>query len=296
MLRVGLVGIGDIARKAYLPVLAARSDIELHLCTRNPVVLAEVGDAYRVPGRHGDLDALLGTGVDAAFVQAATAAHPVLVERLLAAGVHVYVDKPLADTYAAAERLAELARRSGRSLLVGFNRRYAPAYAALRELPRDVLLMQKNRSGLPDDPRRVVFDDFIHVVDTLRFLAPAEAARVDVGTRVIDGLLHHVVLHLSGSGWSAFGVMNRVGGSAEEVVEAMGAGSKRVVRNLADVTDHRGSEVLTRRGDWTPVARQRGIEQICEHFLTAVEGGRLLDAEDALRTHALCERIVAGAS
>ena len=141
----------------------------------------------------------------------------------------------------------------------------------------------------------MVFDDFIHVVDTLRFLAPGEAAHVDIRTRVVDGLLHHVVLQLSGGGWTALGVMNRVSGSAEEVVEAMGDGGKRVVRNLAEVVDHRDSEVLTRRGDWTPVARQRGIEQICDLFLSAVRDGRVLDAEDALRTHALCERIVAAA-
>ena len=104
-MRVGVVGLGAIARKAYLPVLATRPDLELHLCTRNTATLAEVGDAYRVPHRHVDLDGLLAAGVDAAFVHAATVAHPALVERLLAAGVHVYVDKPLADTYADAEWL-----------------------------------------------------------------------------------------------------------------------------------------------------------------------------------------------
>src|SRR6266545_1744815 len=124
MLRVALVGIGDIARKAYLPVLALRADVEVHLCTRSSATLAEMGDAYRIPHRYRDLDALLRAGVDAAFVHAATAAHPHLVERLLTAGAHVYVDKPLADTYSAAERLGEIARQRGRTLFVGFNRRH----------------------------------------------------------------------------------------------------------------------------------------------------------------------------
>jgi virulence factor len=48
--------------------------------------------------------------VDAAFVHAATAAHPEVVARLLEAGVPVYVDKPLADSYPEAERLVGLAR------------------------------------------------------------------------------------------------------------------------------------------------------------------------------------------
>ena len=49
--------------------------------------------------------------------------------------VHVLVDKPLA---------------------VGFNRRFAPAYAPLALLDRSVVLMQKNRVGIPDEPHRVV--------------------------------------------------------------------------------------------------------------------------------------------
>ena len=89
------------------------------------------------------------------------------------------VDKPLAAT-SRRPALVELAEARDRSLAVGFNRRYAPPYAALADLPRTVVLMQKNRVGQPDAPRRLVFDDFIHVVDTLRFLLPADEEVVDV--------------------------------------------------------------------------------------------------------------------
>jgi virulence factor len=292
MLRVAMIGLGSIATKAYLPVLAARADLRLHLCTRDPAALARVGDAHRLPDRHSDLDGLLAAGVDAAFVHAATAAHPRIVARLLEAGVHVYVDKPLADSYPEAERLAGLARSAERTLFVGFNRRYAPAYAALRDLPRELILMQKHRTGLPAAPRSVVFDDFIHVADTVRFLAPGEPTDVVIRTGVHDGLLHQVVLQLAGPGWTAIGAMHRVSGSIEEVVEVAGGGRKRLVRDLAEVVDHVGAPVQTRRGDWTPVADQRGFTAICDAFLDAVREGWVLDAEDALRTHELCERIV----
>jgi virulence factor len=49
---------------------------------------------------------------------------------------------------------------------------------------------------------------------------------------------------------------------------------------------------VRRRGDWVPVARQRGIEQITLAFLAAVREGRPLDGRDALLTHELCERVV----
>ncbi|MBO8195947.1 Gfo/Idh/MocA family oxidoreductase [Streptomyces oryzae] len=293
-MRIGVIGLGDIAKKAYLPVLMAQPGLEPHLVTRNPATLAAVGDAYRVPGahRHTGLDGLLAARPDAAFVHAATSAHPELVHRLLEAGVPTFVDKPLAYELAVSRGLVELAERRSTSLAVGFNRRYAPGYAQCLEHPRDLILLQKHRVGLPEEPRRMVLDDFIHVVDTLRFLAPGEADHIDVRAGVRDGLLHHVVLQLAGEGFTALGVMNRLSGSAEEILEVSGQDTKREVRDLAQIVDHKGQPSVRRRGDWVPVARQRGIEQCVLAFLDAVREGRTLSARDALRTHELCERVV----
>ncbi len=296
-MKIGVIGLGDIAQKAYLPLLASQPGFEPHLVTRTPAVLEAAGAAHRIPvaHRHSDVESLLAVRPDAAFVHAATAAHPEIVSRLLDAGVATYVDKPLAYRLEEAERLVGLAAEGGVSLAVGFNRRYAPAYAQCLEHPRDLILMQKHRLGLPEEPRRMVYDDFIHVVDTLRFLVPGSVDHVDVRTRVRDGLLHHAVLQLSGDGFTAVGAMNRLSGSAEEVLEVSGQDSKREVRNIADVVDHKGQPSVRRRGDWVPVVRQRGIEQIVLRFLEAVREGEVLSAQDALRTHELCERVVKSA-
>ncbi|MEU7280094.1 Gfo/Idh/MocA family oxidoreductase [Streptomyces sp. NPDC045431] len=293
-MKIGCIGLGDIARKAYLPVLATRPGLELHLQTRTPATLADVAEAYHVPAdrRHTDLDSLLAAGIDAAFVHAPTDVHAEIVTRLLEAGVPTYVDKPLAYEIEDSRRLVELAERRGVSLAVGFNRRYAPGYAQCADHPRDLILLQKNRVGLPEDPRTLVLDDFIHVVDTLRFLLPGPADHIDVRARIRDGLMHHVVLQLSGEGFTAIGVMNRMSGSTEEILEVSGQDTKRQVLNLADVVDHKGQPTVRRRGDWVPVARQRGIEQVVGAFLDAVAAGKTLSAQDALRTHELCERVV----
>ncbi|GAA2393169.1 Gfo/Idh/MocA family oxidoreductase [Streptomyces glaucosporus] len=293
-MKVGVIGLGDIAQKAYLPVLATRPGVELHLHTRTRATLDRTADAHRVPAgqRHADLDALIAAGPDAAFVHAPTTEHPRIVARLLEAGVPTYVDKPLAYDLAEAERLVRLAGERRVALAVGFNRRHAPGYVQCLEHPRHLILMQKNRVGLAADPRVAVYDDFIHVVDTLRFLLPGPADHVDVRSRVRGGLLHHVVLQMSGDGFTAVGTMNRMSGSAEEILEVAGEDTKRQVFNLAEIVDHKGQPSIRRRGDWVPVARQRGIEQGVTAFLDAVRAGKCLDAEDALRTHELCERIV----
>ncbi|MBZ4017397.1 Gfo/Idh/MocA family protein [Streptomyces purpurogeneiscleroticus] len=293
-MKVGCIGLGDIARKAYLPVLGTQPGVELHVQTRTPATLDRVADSLHLPApqRHADLDSLLGAGLDAAFVHAPTVAHPEIVGRLIEAGVPTYVDKPISYHYAESERLVRRAADRGVSLAVGFNRRYAPGYAQCLEHPRELILLQKNRVGLPEDPRTLVLDDFIHVVDTLRFLAPGTVEDVHVRARVRDGLLHHVVLHLSGDGFSAIGTMNRLSGSAEEILDVSGQDTKRQVINLSEVIDHKGQPSVRRRGDWVPVARQRGIEQAALAFLDAVRAGTLLTAEDALHTHELCERVL----
>ncbi|MEU4468245.1 Gfo/Idh/MocA family oxidoreductase [Streptomyces sp. NPDC024017] len=293
-MKVGCIGLGDIAQKAYLPVLAFQPGVELHLQTRTPATLDRVGEGLHIPPerRHTTLDSLLAADLDAAFVHAPTLVHPEIVTRLLEAGVATYVDKPLAYELEDSARLVALAEERDVSLAVGFNRRYAPGYTQCADHPRELILMQKNRIGLPEEPRSMILDDFIHVVDTLRFLVPGEVDDVTVRARVQNGLLHHLVLQLAGDGFTALGLMNRLSGSAEEILEVSGQDTKRQVVNLAEVVDHKGQPTVRRRGDWVPVARQRGIEQAVLAFLDAVRAGRVLSARDALETHELCERVV----
>lgn len=297
-LRVGVVGLGDIAQKAYLPVLTARDDLDLRLMTRDVERLAQVSNRYGVPAATTRLDDLIADGIDAAFVHASTSAHVEIVERLLTAGVPVLVDKPLASTCAEAARMVELAERSGVSLAVGFNRRFAPAYASLAGLDPAVVLMEKNRPALPGEPRRLVFDDFIHVVDTVRFLMPqclgqGTPEQVSMWCSVADGLLTTVTLALRVGGATGIGVMHRVSGAEEETVQVLGDGFKHRVVDLAETWHAEdGSLRLTGRDSWTPVPTVRGFAAMCDAFLAAVRSGQVLSARDALATHEICEQVV----
>ncbi|MBW6528740.1 Gfo/Idh/MocA family oxidoreductase [Sphingomonas sp. RHCKR7] len=292
-MRVLMVGLGDIARKAYLPVLSSRGDVELHVATRDPAVRAQVARDHRLTHHHASLDAALAASrFDAAFVHAATPAHPELVAALLERGVPTFVDKPLADTLAAAQALVETAVRRGTPLAVGFNRRFAPDYAALRGRGASLITLEKHRHRQPDRARRVVFDDFIHVVDTLLFLAPAPVQRQLIVTQVAGGLLHAITLTLAGEGFSAVGTMHRDSGLDEERLDVIGAGERHSVLDLAERVDSAGTQVRRRRGDWTAVARQRGFDAMCDDFLAAARERRPTDAAAILRTHALCEEIV----
>lgn len=295
-MRIAVVGLGNIAQRAYLPILTALPDIELVLCSRDRARLSQLAARYRIRESTMALSDLGSMRIDAAFVHAATEAHEDIVSFLLAQGIPVYVDKPLAYDLEGASRLVALSESTRRLLMVGFNRRYAPMYRALAEQPdRRVVLFQKNRRPSADTPRRVIFDDFVHVVDTLRFLSPGPVRDVKVDGYVHGGKLYHVLLRLGGPAFQLVGSMNRDSGANEEVLEVMAPGNKWTVRGVVETTHcHGGTESVTRFDDWDGVLQRRGFPQIVSRFLDSVRGGYdgSAEAQDALQTHALCEQIV----
>jgi virulence factor len=295
-MRIAMVGLGDIAQKAYLPIIATLSDVEVVLCSRNGAQLARLAASNRIRQFTTDISELASMNIDAAFVHTATESHESVVSRLLEFGAHVYVDKPLAYTLREAQRMVTLAESTNRMLMVGFNRRYAPMYEALVDKPdRRIVIMQKNRHAQADLARRVVFDDFIHVVDTLRFLAPGPIEEIRVAGGNCSGRLDHVVLHLNGPGFNLLGSMNRDSGIAEEILEVMSPGNKWLVQSLSKTTHYyAGAERVATAGDWDTVLWRRGFPQIIQHFVDCVRTNSAprQSAQDALATHALCEQIV----
>lgn len=101
-----------------------------------PATAKEMAETYGVPAI--DLDvALADEGVDGVVVSVPAARHVAVASPALAAGKHVFVEKPLALRVAAAEELCRDAERRGRVLMVGHVLRYHPAFLALEQLVRD---------------------------------------------------------------------------------------------------------------------------------------------------------------
>ena len=296
MLKIGVIGLGDIAQKAYLPVISKRK-IQCHLFSRNETTLRHVAETYRFDNTHSTLDSLINSGIQAAFVHSSTTSHFEIVEKLLRNNINVYVDKPLTYDLLSSEKLIAMAEEKNLILLVGFNRRYAPAYRQLKTLAdHNMIVMQKNRQSLPGEVRTFVFDDFIHVIDTLLYFFPHPIEKVNVsGKKKANKLYHAVIQFTSASGVTAIGVMNRDGGTTEEVLEVFSPEAKMAAYNVADVYVHKNKQITkTGTDDWTSTLHKRGFEQIVDDFLTAVESGRRpqVSIQEHLRTHKMCEEVV----
>jgi myo-inositol 2-dehydrogenase / D-chiro-inositol 1-dehydrogenase len=135
-------------------------------------------------------EVLADPAVDAVVIAAPARFHADLVVAAAGAGKAVFCEKPMALTLADADRAIAATRTAGVVLQVGFNRRFAPDWAAARALLEDGrlgtprLLRSVTRDPGGFDPSRVpantIFNEtLIHDFDALRFLNPgAEAAQV----------------------------------------------------------------------------------------------------------------------
>jgi predicted dehydrogenase len=108
---------------------------------------------FEFDSSHSDPDELIGRGdIDLVVIATRHDSHADLAARALTAGIAVYVEKPLALDGAGLARVAAAQAASGAPLVVGFNRRYAPLAAQLRELPGPRLMGYRVNAGrLPAD-------------------------------------------------------------------------------------------------------------------------------------------------
>jgi predicted dehydrogenase len=136
----------------------------------------------------------LPKNIDAALLVTPTNTHEELATQLLRSGVDVLVEKPIADSSAAGERLGRIAEASGRILQIGHLERFNPAVAALTGVVTIPLFFEVHRLSV-FTPRSldtdVVFDLMIHDLDIILALvkeSPIEirAAGISVLSPKVD--------------------------------------------------------------------------------------------------------------
>ncbi|WP_214823813.1 Gfo/Idh/MocA family protein [Exiguobacterium algae] len=292
-----VVGIGDVAKKAYLPVYAGMKNINVFLVSRDREKAEEMVARYRFSGAYETIESVPLEEIDAVMIHSTTAAHGHQAEYFLKNGKHVFIDKPVTFKYEETEQLVRIAEKNGVHLVTGFNRRFATATQALKEVTDpNMVVIQKNRTYSPATLREFIIEDFVHVVDTLRYLtnsAPVDGLHVT--TRVEEGILKQLMIQFTAGGVLAVGVMNRDSGCTEEVMEVMSPDVKRVSRDVERVYDYTPAGVQERAlSPWESNLKRRGFTTMLEAFVQLLEGepnGSVL-AEDSLETHRICEEIL----
>lgn len=295
-MRIGVIGLGNICEKAYLPTITALENLELVFCTRNLDKLKHFSEKYRIGEYVASVDELIKKNIDAAFVHTATESHAEIIEKLLNNNIHVYVDKPISYNYEDSVRLSSLAKKMNKIFMVGFNRRFAPMYSRLKGVGSpSIIKLEKNRLNSPKDPGVFVLDDFIHVIDTIRFLAKDKLEILNVSGKKENGLLLNLVVTLGNINTTCIAIMNRDSGANEEVLEYYSSGTKVIVKDLVN------SNILSNNveqnlkfNDWDTILYRRGFEDVIKEFLKAIENKnqKKPTIDDSLETHKLCNEIL----
>jgi myo-inositol 2-dehydrogenase/D-chiro-inositol 1-dehydrogenase len=184
-LGLALVGAGRIGTNHAGIVVHEVPGVRL-VAVADPVEIAAKRLAAELEADAVDVDSLLTRpDVDGVLITAPARSHTDLVVAAAAAGKHVFCEKPMAVTLADADRAIAAAEQAGIVLQVGFNRRFAPAFAAARAAidagrigtPQLLRSLTRDPGPFTADPARIpqwtiFFETLIHDFDTLCFLNP----------------------------------------------------------------------------------------------------------------------------
>jgi predicted dehydrogenase len=149
-LRIGVVGLAGIGQ-SHLWACTPGNDTGATLsavCDVDEVALSKAMAAHAVPG-FDDIEKLLTSGTcDAVVIATPPFLHASQVMAALAAGLHVYCEKPLSPTIGQCGRLAAAAHDAGRVLAVGFQHRFQKSHQAAVSTVSDGTLGPIYRVGL----------------------------------------------------------------------------------------------------------------------------------------------------
>ena len=188
-MRIGLAGVGRIGVE-HARALSAHGDVDELVITdaapgRADAVAAELG-VKSVDG----ISSLLGSGVDALVVAAATGAHAGLIVAGIEAGLPVFCEKPVAGEVAGTIAVRDRVRELEALVHIGFQRRFDAGYGAARSALAAGELGELRRAHLvtcdprPPAPEYVTVsggiyrDLHIHDFDIVRWVTGREVVEV----------------------------------------------------------------------------------------------------------------------
>lgn len=296
-MKIGVIGLGGIAQKAYLPTYSKMQDqAEFIFATRNQEVQTKLQNSYNLKTMKNNLQEVLAEKIDACFIHTATASHYELIKACLLHDVHVFVDKPISENLEQVHELQQLAKERNKLLMVGFNRRFAPMVEKLKQLTdKRMIFLQKNRAYSIQPTAFEIFDVFLHLVDTAVYLLDDPILQIKSTIRETQGNMETALLQLETATTTAILTMDLKSGANRESYQVNCLQGTYMVDDLVTFKSLEGDdECLQTFGDWTNILEKRGFEQQVRQFLHAVQTGDRADLrqENIAKSHEICQEML----
>lgn len=142
--RFGIIACSSVARRRFLPALAASKVAQLvHVGSRDPAKAAQFAREFS-GAKSGDYEAVLADPeVEAVYISTPPSLHEEWVLKAAVKGKHVLCEKPAFGDYRSAVAVVDRSRAAGVRLAEGYSFRWHPQHAILRSL------VEKGRIGQP---------------------------------------------------------------------------------------------------------------------------------------------------
>lgn len=280
----GFIGFGNYARSVLLPALKKAGERRLTSVVTSTGLSAHSAAESSGFGQAATDPAVLlnDPETDCVFIATRHDSHARLAIAALAAGKHVFVEKPLALSHCELDEVAAAAKASSGLLTVGFNRRFAPmilaARAALVAAGGPFTLHYRINAGpVPGDSwvhgaegGGRIAGEVCHFVDTLSFLAGGVPVAVEAFGP--EGIADSVSALLRFAGGSVGTIVYSSRGDAtvpKERLEAFASGLVIQLDDFRALQITRGGKTSTTRAS----AQDKGQAGLVAAFLGAARGG-----------------------
>jgi predicted dehydrogenase len=135
MLRVAVVGCGKIADHHVEAIRRIPEASVVAVCDREVLMARQLAERFSIGGCFQDVGEMLhASSPDVVHITTPPQSHHQLGHQCLAAGSHVYVEKPFTVTAAEAQSLIDTARSDGLYITAGHNYQFTPEMMAMRRV------------------------------------------------------------------------------------------------------------------------------------------------------------------
>lgn len=199
--RVLVVGLGNMGMSHALAYTRIPGFEVVGVCERR-IAKRELPEALKNAKKYSDYDtALQELKPDVVSINTLPDTHADFAIKAMEAGAHVFVEKPLADSVANAEKVVETAKRTKRKLVIGYILRHHPSWIKFIEIARKLgtplvfrMNLNQQSNGETWEWHKRLMDSFppivdcgVHYVDVMCQMTKAKPTKVHaIGTRLTN--------------------------------------------------------------------------------------------------------------
>ena len=193
--RIGVAGANGAFGSKHLDALAQIDEVEIVAAMATTLDKADrIADKYSIPNRFDDYDQMLGlSDLDAVILATPTQIHAEQGLKAMAAGKHVLIEIPMADTLADSEALVAKQKETGLVAMAGHVRRFNPSHQwvhnkiiagelSVQQMDIQTYFFRRTNMNAKGEPRswtdHLLWHHACHSIDLFRYQAGEEVTEV----------------------------------------------------------------------------------------------------------------------